>query len=67
MIELSIVDIADALGGRIVGAADSSVSGTVHTDSRLVKPGDIFFALVGEVTDGHLFASSRWRTARPCS
>ena len=58
MIELSIVDIADALGGTVVGTADSSVSGTVHTDSRLVKPGDIFFALVGETTDGHLFVPS---------
>jgi len=58
VIELSIIEIADALGGRIVGAGDGAVSGTVRTDSRLVEPGDIFFALVGEVTDGHLFAPS---------
>ncbi len=32
------------------------VSGDVHTDSRKVTPGAIFFALPGEVTDGHLFA-----------
>ena len=58
MIELSIADIATTVGGTLVGAPDASatVSGAVHTDSREVKPGDIFFALPGESTDGHLFA-----------
>lgn len=56
MIELSIADIAHTLGGRVVGDPRVLVSGTVHTDSREVKPGDIFFALPGETTDGHLFA-----------
>lgn len=55
MIELSIADIAKTLGGRLVGG-DAPVSGTVRTDSRAVVPGDIFFALPGETTDGHLFA-----------
>ena len=55
MIELSIADIAKTLGGRLVGG-DAPVSGAVHTDSRAVVPGDIFFALPGETTDGHLFA-----------
>jgi UDP-N-acetylmuramoyl-tripeptide--D-alanyl-D-alanine ligase len=58
VIELSIADVAAAVGGRPAGATDATafVSGTVHTDSRLVTPGDIFFALPGETTDGHLFA-----------
>jgi len=55
VIELSIADIAKTLGGRLVGG-DAPVSGAVHTDSRAVVPGDIFFALPGETTDGHLFA-----------
>lgn len=55
MIELSIADIAKTLGGRLVGG-DAPVSGAVRTDSRAVVPGDIFFALPGETTDGHLFA-----------
>ena len=44
MIELSIADIAAATGGRVVGDGAVLVNGTVHTDSRQVAPGDLFFA-----------------------
>jgi UDP-N-acetylmuramoyl-tripeptide--D-alanyl-D-alanine ligase len=37
-------------------SGDALVSGSVQTDSRLVEPGSIFFALPGEETDGALFA-----------
>ncbi|MCU1414439.1 MAG: UDP-N-acetylmuramoyl-tripeptide--D-alanyl-D-alanine ligase [Microbacteriaceae bacterium] len=57
MIALSLAEIAAALGGTVTGADDSIiVSGSVETDSRLVTPGSIFFALRGETTDGSLFA-----------
>lgn len=57
MIALTLAEIADALGGRIVrGVADAVVSGSVETDSRLVGPGAVFVALPGETTDGALFA-----------
>lgn len=59
MIALTLAEIADALGGQIVrGTADEVVSGRVETDSRLVTPGSIFFALPGETTDGALFADA---------
>jgi UDP-N-acetylmuramoyl-tripeptide--D-alanyl-D-alanine ligase len=61
MIELSLGEIADALGGEIVGADQCSrilVTGSVETDSRLVKPGSLFFARPGEFTDGHFFVGS---------
>lgn len=59
MIALTLAEIADALGGRIVrGDAGAVVSGSVETDSRLVGPGSVFVALPGETTDGALFASA---------
>jgi UDP-N-acetylmuramoyl-tripeptide--D-alanyl-D-alanine ligase len=57
VIALTLAEIADALGGRIVrGDPATIVDGTVETDSRLVSPGSVFFALPGEATDGALFA-----------
>lgn len=57
MIALTLAEIADALGGRIVrGDPGNIVEGSVETDSRLVSPGSVFFALPGETTDGALFA-----------
>lgn len=60
MIELSIGEIAAAVSGTIIRPTDAAltVSGSVHTDSRRIESGSIFFALPGEVTDGHLFAEA---------
>lgn len=61
MIELSLGEIAEALGGKIVGIGNPEalfVTGSVETDSRLVAPGSLFFARPGETTDGHLFVGS---------
>ena len=58
MIALSLAEIADIVGGRLVTAGDgedSIVSGVVETDSRLIGHGDIFVAKPGEHSDGHLF------------
>ena len=62
MIELTIAEIAAAVGGRLVPGADGSgpdtvISGQSQTDSREVEPGQVFFARRGEETDGHLFAA----------
>ncbi len=58
MIALTLAEIAEALGGDL-RAPDpaATIAGSVQTDSRLVTAGSIFFALPGEVTDGHLFAA----------
>jgi UDP-N-acetylmuramoyl-tripeptide--D-alanyl-D-alanine ligase len=60
VIALGLAELEKVLDGRLVLPAGAdrelSVSGSVETDSRLVTPGSIFFALPGEVTDGHLFA-----------
>ena len=56
MIELSLAEIAEATGGRVVGDPRLRITAGVHTDSREVTGGSLFFALPGETTDGHLFA-----------
>ena len=60
MIRLSLADIAQIVGGRLDAGTDenATVDGPVHTDSRLVVPGAIFFALPGALTDGALFAEA---------
>lgn len=59
MIPLRLTEFVEALGGSLLLPAGTDgnavVSGSVETNSRLVTPGSIFFALRGEVTDGHLF------------
>ncbi len=53
MIPRSLAAIAAAVGGTLTGP-DGAVSG-VATDSRLIEPGSLFVALVGERSDGHDF------------
>jgi UDP-N-acetylmuramoyl-tripeptide--D-alanyl-D-alanine ligase len=60
VISLSLAEIVQIVGGRLIATVSdhSEVGGSVQTDSRLVAPGSIFFALPGEVTDGALFAAA---------
>ncbi|TRW79153.1 UDP-N-acetylmuramoyl-tripeptide--D-alanyl-D-alanine ligase [Mycolicibacterium sp. 018/SC-01/001] len=63
MIELSLAQIADIVGGRLADvtpqeAAALRVTGTVEFDSRAVGPGSLFLALPGARSDGHDFAEA---------
>ncbi|MBT1606103.1 UDP-N-acetylmuramoyl-tripeptide--D-alanyl-D-alanine ligase [Curtobacterium flaccumfaciens] len=67
MIAMTLAEIATAVGGELIGGAQATdvaepgdlvVEGSVETDSRLVRPGSVFFALPGEVTDGRRFVAS---------
>ncbi len=61
MIPLRLAELNEALGGSLVlphrVTDDTVVSGSVQTNSTLVEPGSVFFAMPGETTDGHLFAA----------
>jgi UDP-N-acetylmuramoyl-tripeptide--D-alanyl-D-alanine ligase len=58
MIDLTVAQIAEIVGGTLVdispqSAAELQVTGTVEFDSRAVGPGGLFLALPGARSDGH--------------
>ncbi|HYY27571.1 MAG TPA: UDP-N-acetylmuramoyl-tripeptide--D-alanyl-D-alanine ligase [Chthoniobacterales bacterium] len=53
----SFQQIAAMVGGKLHGMATGQVTG-VGTDSRSIRPGDLFVALRGDVFDGHFFLSA---------
>ncbi|MFZ4508502.1 MAG: UDP-N-acetylmuramoyl-tripeptide--D-alanyl-D-alanine ligase [Fimbriimonas sp.] len=54
---LLIQDLAVRLGGQSVGFEEGAVATGFATDSRAVKPGDLFLGIQGERSDGHEFAA----------
>src|SRR6185312_6154556 len=63
MIDLTVAQIADIVGGRLADispeeAAATRVTGTVEFDSRKVTPGGLFLALPGARADGHDHAAA---------
>ncbi|WP_459545271.1 UDP-N-acetylmuramoyl-tripeptide--D-alanyl-D-alanine ligase [Nocardia sp. X0981] len=60
MIEMTLRDIAEVVGGQLhdIGDPEVRVTGTVEFDSRRIGPGDIFLALPGERVDGHDYAAA---------
>jgi len=58
LIPLTLLEIADATGGRLADAhPDTVVSGPLSFDSRTVHPGGLFACLPGTRADGHSFAA----------
>jgi UDP-N-acetylmuramoyl-tripeptide--D-alanyl-D-alanine ligase len=59
MIELTLGEVATAVGGRLVDADPATVvTGPVEYDSRRVAPGGLFLALPGDHVDGHDYAAA---------
>ena len=55
MIDLSVADIAEIIGGKSFGDSGAIVTAEPFFDSRSAIPGGIFLALEGEQVDGHNF------------
>lgn len=54
---ISVQELLQATGGKLLGDCEKTkkeITG-VQSDNRIVKEGDVFFAFVGEKTDGHRF------------
>ncbi|MFC4123545.1 UDP-N-acetylmuramoyl-tripeptide--D-alanyl-D-alanine ligase [Nocardia rhizosphaerae] len=59
MIEMTLREIADVVGGELHDVSDPQalVTGSVEFDSRRIGSGDLFLALPGATTDGHDYAA----------
>ncbi len=55
MRDFTIGEILDACKGQLISGQRNNIVYGVCTDSRIAKPGDIFFPLIGEKNDGHDF------------
>ena len=63
--KFSLYDILRAVNGRILSEAKFSSFRDISTDSRLIRPGDLFIALKGEHYDGcHFLEESFNKGAR---
>jgi UDP-N-acetylmuramoyl-tripeptide--D-alanyl-D-alanine ligase len=61
MPELKLREIAGIVGGEVMGKPLPMVSAAGYSiDTRLVKKGDLFFALKGEARDGHEFVKDAY-------
>jgi UDP-N-acetylmuramoyl-tripeptide--D-alanyl-D-alanine ligase len=55
---LSILQIVDLAGAKLESGDGNIVVSKISTDSRTVKPGELFVALRGENFDGHKFVEA---------
>lgn len=58
MFELAITDIVTATAGRLVQRGKTVIVRGVSTDSRTIKPGELFVAVPGPRFDGHHFCAA---------
>ena len=58
MLDFTVKEISGFVNGELYADDENSVVNSVCVDSRLAKEGSIFFALKGEVTDGHKYIAS---------
>lgn len=56
MIEMSLAEVAEVVGG--VAHGDATVTGAAFVDTRTPEPGGIYVAIAGERVDGHDLATA---------
>ena len=57
-VDLTTASIARAMSGALVSGPAGSLVGGFSIDSRTLRPGDLFFAIVGDRLDGHRFVDA---------
>ncbi|MBI4059925.1 MAG: UDP-N-acetylmuramoyl-tripeptide--D-alanyl-D-alanine ligase [Elusimicrobia bacterium] len=63
-LDLTWGELARAAGGRLTRGDAAAPIASLTTDTRALKPGQAFWALVGEKTDAHIFLTAAFaRTA----
>ncbi|MEO0548033.1 MAG: UDP-N-acetylmuramoylalanyl-D-glutamyl-2,6-diaminopimelate--D-alanyl-D-alanine ligase [Pseudomonadota bacterium] len=62
----TLAAMREATGGRLVGAVDGGVTG-ISIDSRSIAAGEAYFAIKGDVHDGHSFVSAAARNGASVS
>ena len=55
MEEISVQKVIGAVNGRLLAGDPVSTITGVSTDTRTIRPGELFFALKGENADGHAY------------
>jgi UDP-N-acetylmuramoyl-tripeptide--D-alanyl-D-alanine ligase len=58
MIPMTLAEIADVVGGKVVGEAAVRVTGPAFLDNRAAEDGGLFVAVRGERVDGHDYAEA---------
>jgi len=58
VIEMTLVEVADVVGGTVVNDAGTPVTGPAFIDTRAPEPDGLFVAVVGERVDGHDYAEA---------
>jgi len=64
--KFTVSDILEATGGRLLAGAAEASAGTISTDTRALKAGQTFLALVGEAFDGHDFLADAVDAGAAC-